>query len=90
MPLFISQEQECSERFQKDCTITYKSVPKIETVETCVETYSRDCNKTGPRVCSTEHETGKMNNLGNKGFVMYIFGVCHFILILLTFINSCL
>ncbi len=55
----LQQERVCNEKFKKDCTIQYKSVPKSETVRTCSKKARRDCDAEGPRVCTTEHETSE-------------------------------
>ena len=57
----VLQERECTEKFKKDCTIQYKSVPKSERVETCRRQMSRDCDAEGDIICTNEQETSRMN-----------------------------
>ena len=43
--------------FRKNCFIEYSQTAQEVTVEVCRETLVKDCDATGPEVCSTEYES---------------------------------
>merc|ERR1719309_1040030 len=52
-----TQEQVCTENFQKQCQITFKQKAMNETVKKCYKPIEKVCNGQGPEECRTVYES---------------------------------
>ncbi len=63
------QDNECGDKFYKDCFIDYRPVTTARKVKLCHEGISRDCgghgdgDRSGEVVCSTQYQSGMSNRM---------------------------
>ena len=52
-----TQQEECTETFQKNCQITFRQEAVTDTVRKCYRPQVKVCNGQGPEQCRTVFET---------------------------------
>jgi hypothetical protein len=52
--------KDCETSYRKDCYLKEEAVTTPQKVTFCKPTLKRDCDRSGPVICTTEYETGRI------------------------------